>query len=455
MSRSAKLRAADEHVDVAVIGGGMAGLAAADELARRGYSVRLLEAAPAVGGLGRSVTVGGEQVEADDHHIFPQDRETRDLVDRLGLSQRPRVAVSAPPRRVQAGTVFPFDSPSTCCASDHFPSGAASDSASVRLVAFAMGRGRRLESMAVGKAGPRWFGAAGYDVLWRPLLDGKFGPFAPNVTLAWLVARMRQRAQASGAGVGNRLGYVQAASDSRQGVRRRRRQARRRYHLQRQGHLAETRWREVADRFGRRGGHLFGRGGLPERGGPRRACETAGPVHAPARSDSVPRRGLRASGAGSRPGPPLLGEPPRADQVLRLAVIEHTNFVPPERYSGRHIVYLTHYVEVGGPVWTAAVDEIVSAAEPSLRAINPAFDRTWILASHLTRDRWAQPVPLAGISIADLPVATGLPGLFHASLAHVYPNDRGVSPALSLGRRVAAEASAGLAVADDSTGAGR
>ncbi len=36
-----------------------------------------------------------------------------------------------------------------------------------------------------------------------------------------------------------------------------------------------------------------------------------------------------------------------------------------------------------------------------------------------------------------LPVETGLPGLFHASLAHVYPDDRGVSKALGLGARVA------------------
>jgi hypothetical protein len=39
----------------------------------------------------------------------------------------------------------------------------------------------------------------------------------------------------------------------------------------------------------------------------------------------------------------------------------------------------------------------------------------------------------------SLPIATGSPGLFHASLGHVYPHDRGVSKAIDLGRRVAAE----------------
>ena len=46
--------------------------------------------------------------------------------------------------------------------------------------------------------------------------------------------------------------------------------------------------------------------------------------------------------------------------------------------------------------------------------------------------------------MATLPVATGLPGLFHASLGHVYPHDRGVSKAIGLGRRVAADVDAFL-----------
>ncbi len=60
----------------------------------------------------------------------------------------------------------------------------------------------------MGEAGPRWFGRSGYRVLWQPLLEGKFGPLAPDVAMAWLAGRMRQRAQARKRGTGDRLGYV-------------------------------------------------------------------------------------------------------------------------------------------------------------------------------------------------------------------------------------------------------
>ncbi len=91
-----------------------------------------------------------------------------------------------------------------------------------------------------------------------------------------------------------------------------------------------------------------------------------------------------------------------------LGTIEHTNFIPAERYGGRTLVYLAHYVECDG-----------------------------IRDVHVNRDPFAQPVPNVGGPIPGLPMETGLPGLFHASLAHVDPDDRGVSKALGLGARVA------------------
>jgi len=130
----------------------------------------------------------------------------------------------------------------------------------------------------------------------------------------------------------------------------------------------------------------------------------------------------------------------QASPFATLAVIEHTNLVPAERYGGSHLMYLTHYVDPSAPIWSAGVDEIVEALMPTLRAINPAFDRSWIARSHISRDRWAQPVPLVGGSMPDLPLETGLPGLLNASIAHIYPDDRGLALAIRLGQRAAARA---------------
>jgi protoporphyrinogen oxidase len=431
-----------EAVDVVVIGGGMTGLAAADSLLAGGLEVLLVEAAAEVGGLARSISVGGEGVEAYYHHVFPQDRELRELIDRLGPAgafewRRASTAVLA------GGRLYPFDS-----VLDLLRFGPLSFPGRLRLglgsaVALVLGRGARLQKTRVGEAGPRWFGRSGYAVLWRPLLDGKFGPFAPNVALAWLVGRMKQRANARKRGTGDRLGYLRGGLGAL-ATRYAQELAARRLSLA-TGAPVETLTRDGdvwRVRFGGRevtaravvaclsGEALDGIAQLPE------------PYRGTLRS--IPYRGVVCALLElDRP----LGRNYWVNLIERselgcLAVIEHTNFIPADRYGGRHLVYLTHYVEVDGRAWNATVDEIVGAAEGMLTAINAAFDRSWIRAAHVSRDRWAQPVPLAGGPMPGLPLETGLPGLFHASLAHIYPDDRGVSLALKLGRR------AGLAALD-------
>jgi protoporphyrinogen oxidase len=425
-----------EAVDVAVVGGGMAGLAAADTLHARGLRVRVFEAAAGAGGLSRSINVGGEEIEAYYHHIFPQDRELRDLIDRLGLSDdfEWRAASTGV---LDGGRLYPFDSPL-----DLLRFGPLPVLSRVRLglgtgVAMVRGRGRRVDRVAVGDAGPSWFGAGGYAVLWQPLLEGKFGPYAHDVAVAWLVSRLKQRANARKRGTGDRLGYLRGGVGTLAA----------RYEAELLGSgvvvshgspvesiVADGNLLQVSSG----GEQISARSVVACLSGPALVKVAALPEQYRRSIEQIPYRGVVC----------VLLELDRAlgrhywvnlidrTELGCLAVIEHTNFIPAERYGGRHLVYLTHYVDVDGRAWSAGVDEIVEAAAPAMRAINPQFEPSWIKASHLSRDRWAQPVPLAGGPMPDLPLETGLPGLFHASLAHIYPDDRGVSLALRLGRRV-------------------
>ncbi len=430
-----------ETVDAVVVGGGMTGLAAADSLSSRGLSVRLVEGGPAVGGLARSVVVGGEEIEAYYHHAFPQDRELRDLVERLGLRSdlewlRASTAV------LDGGRVYPFNS-----VLDLLRFGPLSRWGRLRLglgsaVALVSGRGRAVDRKRVGDSGPRWFGRRGYEVLWRPLLESKFGPLAGDVALAWLAARMRQRAGSRKTGRGDRLGYLRGGMGRLARV---------------YGQAIEAAGVDVSTGVNARS--------IRRRGANWRVDTSAGPVDARAvvaalsgdalkglvdlpdpyasRIAAIPYRGVVCAllELGRPLGRHYWTNLTQRTDLDCLAVIEHTNFIPAARYGGRHLIYLAHYADVGDRAWAADSDELVAAAGGVLRAVNPDFDPSWIAAAHLTRDRWAQPVPLAGGPMPGLPLETGLDGLFHASLAHIYPDDRGVSLALRLGRR-AGEAAA-------------
>ena len=70
---------------VAVIGGGVAGLAAAYRLLQQGHGVAVFEAGPQLGGLVRTFEVGGERLEAFYHHIFTTDTTIVSLIEELGM----------------------------------------------------------------------------------------------------------------------------------------------------------------------------------------------------------------------------------------------------------------------------------------------------------------------------------------------------------------------------------
>lgn len=73
-------------LDVAVVGAGMAGLTAAEELARSGLSVRVFETSRQVGGRTASFRHRGYTVDTGAEQLSPSDyRATWELLDRLGI----------------------------------------------------------------------------------------------------------------------------------------------------------------------------------------------------------------------------------------------------------------------------------------------------------------------------------------------------------------------------------
>jgi protoporphyrinogen oxidase len=305
----------------------------------------------------------------------------------------------------------------------------------------------RIDRLQVEVESRRWFGSAAYQLLWQPLLEAKFGDLHRQLPMAWLVARIKQRA--AGRRVdGDRLGYLNGSlgrllasyaalleGSGVEVVTTARVQSLRRvddaWHtdLEVSGEPRSITSRAVVAALS---GEIL------------QPMTTVSPEYARA-IGAIPYRGVVC----------VLLEMTESisphywvNVTDRLglgcvAIIEHTRFVPRERYGGRRLLYLAHYVDRGSPTWAASADELIEAVEPAFRVLNEAYRRAWIVDAHLARDPYGQPVPQVGGTMPGLSIRTGVPGLIHASLAHVYPDDRGVSLALRLGRR------AGEAVVSD------
>jgi protoporphyrinogen oxidase len=120
-----------------------------------------------------------------------------------------------------------------------------------------------------------------------------------------------------------------------------------------------------------------------------------------------------------------------------VGVIEHTNFEPSTSYGGRHLAYLSKYLPDTAPLFRMSNEEVLEFTIPHLQRMFPSFRREWIVAHHVWRARFSQPVVERHYSALIPPTDTPLSHLFIATMAQVYPEDRGTNYAIRDGRGIA------------------
>jgi protoporphyrinogen oxidase len=416
---------------VAIIGGGCAGVAAATELVLQGSRVSLFERRPFLGGIASGFRDPGwkSSLEHFYHHWFKSDAflthyaKIWGVEDKLVFRRPVTVSETASHGFVQ------LDSPLSLLAYPELPMLDKIRMGAALAYIKAFPSWRPLERVTARAWCERYMGKRGFEAIWKPLLVGKFGPqFADVVNMAWFWARIRCRTPELGT---YRGGFRQLFDDVEGWLSGRGVDVRKSC-----GDLAITRngdgWMVNGQPFDR----------LIVATEPAAFKRLVG-EHAPAYAQTITQRpalGVQVVVLSTKRslGSHYWYSLRKGPENPFLALIEHTNFVPADEFGGEHVLYLADYLSTGVSEWNRSDEELRSLAIRSCARVLPGFSETDVNRHWVFRDPYAQPVVGVNASQSIPPIVVpDAPNLFHLSMAHVYPWDRGTNFAFELGKRVA------------------
>jgi len=443
---------------VAIVGAGAGGLAAAYDLARAGRRVTIYEADEQVGGLAAGFRAPGWEwsVERYYHHWFASDADILGLIRELGWSDKvlfpwPRTAV------YHEGRFHTLDGPLSdllprlpfldripgagfLARTFHvlrFPALSPLEGLRAGMVGLSLvlrKDWRPLEAVTAHDWLSRRMGRRCYEVLWEPLLVSKFGAHYRDVNMAWFWARVKARTPRLGTFVGGFQSFLDALAER---VRQEGAEIRLRTRVERiepapDGGLSVLveGGREAFDQV-----MVTTSPGLLGRLAPALPPDYLGQLLALKSMGAVVmvialRQRLSEQGIYWHNLPKPAGFP-------FLALVEHTNFLPPERFGGDHIIYCGDYLDPDHEYFSLTHDQLLARFLPALSRFNPRFTPDWVRETWLFRTPYAQPVPPLHHSRAIPDLKTPLPGLWLASMSQVYPWDRGTNFAVQIARRAA------------------
>jgi len=429
---------------VGIIGGGVAGLAAAYELTKQGHFAEVFEQADFLGGQASTFDVFGGRLERGYHHLFVSDTEITELIHELGLGDK-LAWLESSVGFYYGGKVWDFASPRDLLFFKPLPF---LDRVRVGLWTLLLQKTKsyaKFENVTAKDWLSRRMGPKGYEVIWEPLLRGKFGEFYDKIGMTWIWNKVRLRvASRKGAGQVEHLGYPMGSF----------------------GEVIEV----LADRIAEQGGSVHTSASV-EKIVESEGSATTLDVRLEG-SESELRKydaviATTPSYVFTRLAPPmpedyhnklvgidylsavlmvLVMDRPFTNKYWMniadpdmpfVALIEHTNLIDRELYGGKHILYISNYPSRDSELYQKSGEELMDLFVPHLQKINTDFDRSWVIEYHHHRVDGAQPI--VGINYgAGIPHhRTPHKGLYLANTTQIYPEDRGTNYSVRMGRRVA------------------
>jgi protoporphyrinogen oxidase len=408
---------------IAIIGAGFTGLTAALKLSQKGHQVTIFEKEKRAGGLAGGFKETGWQWPLDFfyRHLFSNDQSAKKLLKEIGVKaswSKPKTSV------LKKGRIYRFDSALSILSFPYFSFVDKIRTGLVSLYLKIISHWQPLEKITAGSWLPKFYGKKVYQIIWFPLLKGKFGSWAEKVPMAWFWARIKKRTAC--------LGYPQGGF--------------------------QTLANKLVAIIKKNGGQFYFQKEIKSfqelKGKFDKIIFTVPiSIFLKIMKEKLPQdyqqklSQLKMSGVLNL----ILVLKKRflkdntywlnvnEENFPFIGVVEQTNFIDKSHYHHHPILYVLNYYPQNHRFFKMDKEKILKEFLPFLPKINPDFKENWIKKSYLFSSLYAQPLIPLNYSTIIPSFKTPVKNVFLACMQQVYPWDRGLNYAIELGEKIAEE----------------
>ena len=385
---------------VAIIGAGVTGLVAGYRLLQKGHQVTIFEKNERAGGLLAGFLVNGTYLEKAYHHIFKTDEAIIGLIGELGLE----VQLKWHPEKTAIYCdyrMYPFNGPKDLLSFGALPM---IDRLRTGLVGLWLQKDaawRKYKKVSASTWMTQWNGKAAYEVMWEPLLRGKFHEYYDKVSMAWLWARIHTRANSKG-----QLGYLEGGFE------------------------------QVVEKLEKK---------IVALGGQIKTKTLVEDIEALKKNyDKIlltgPIKGVNYLGAievvftSKQSLSPYYWHNINDTKSPFLAFIQHTNLVDKKKYGNEHVYYMGTYVPHDHRLFKADDSLIKKEYFDYLKKIFPAFEKKSVKQSFVFKLANTQHIVTTDYVVPSY--ETNDKHIFQANFAQIFPEDRGTNFAVREGNKI-------------------
>ncbi len=439
---------------LAIIGGGFAGLTAAYELGKQGYQVFVFERMAELGGLAGTFPIEGTRLERGYHHWFTSDTDIVSQMEELGLGDRVQW-IESKTGWFYGGKIWNWVTPMDLMRFTPLSlPGRVRLGLSTLYLQKVQNKLSDYEKITAATWLKQYAGQEAWDKVWGPLFRGKFGKEAENIPLVWLwyksVLRLNSKKGLTKEVLGYPRGSFQILIDALASA------------IRKQGSkiYTGTTVQRVVVENGVACGLQFA-GDEKSQAAQRELAAGKGyatfdriictaPSFATLKivNEFPPAYVAKMNAAHymaavlvilklKRPMSRIYWMNVADRSIPFVATIEHTNFIPPEVYNGKRVMYVSNYLDPSSPYFQMKSDELFKAYLPHLQKINPQFTPDWVEEMWHFKEAAAQPIVPLNYSAQIPEYRTPIQHLYLANTTQIYPEDRGTNYSVRLGRMIA------------------